>query len=96
MERNEQMNPIKWHEKRLEADISVHAEIFMDRVYQNPERISELILWGTQNNVGSPATLHKSIHELIFKGFAEIIVDEKDGRKKVIHITKSGKTYLGK
>lgn len=90
------MTPLQWHEKRLKNETSIHSEILLDKTRQNPIRVSDLMNWGFNSKVGSPATLHKAIQSLLQKEYLKIVRDSSDARNKTLVITKDGINYLEK
>lgn len=93
MERNKEMTPLRWHEKRMATGMSIHSEILLDRIREEKMLVSELMNWAYFNNVGSPATIHKAIQDLIHEEFFEAKTQD-DARKKMLSITTKGKRYL--
>lgn len=88
------LSPLKRHRLRLGHQLSWQAEVLLDilRIF-GPLTIMQLIAQGIDEEVGSPATLHKAIKTL---REAWLVADthSDDGRVVMLQLTDHGLNYL--
>jgi len=90
--------PFKHFQRRQAAGISIHAEILLDlcRRFEKPGcSQNELKRLALAEGVGSPATLHHAIHELIEAKLVDVKPSERDKRANRLTVTPKGLRFLG-
>ncbi len=88
--------PLYHHQMRRQLGISVQAEIVLDLIARMPRGCShkEVKTLARAVLVGSPATLHKSIHDLIDAGLVKTGKNPRDARAHLLTVSADGKKLL--
>ncbi len=92
------MTPFAHHKKRRKHNISASTEIILDRCRRWPApgcTQSELRALAIQEEVASPATIHRSIHALLERDLIEVQPCKYDRRAMRLRVTNAGKKLLG-
>lgn len=93
------MTPLQHHERRLANGLSIQAELMMDL-------LSEMMADGlgremmacnhlaVYREIGSPATMHRAMADLVKAKYVKMEKSDKDSRAKTCTLTKKGLDYL--
>ena len=93
------MTPLQHHDKRTAKGMSNHAELMLDLLREMlvdglPCEVIECNNLAVYREIGSPATLHKSMKWLLKNGYITLKTSERDARAKTCALTRKGIDYL--
>ena len=93
------MTPLQHHDKRTAKGMSNHAELMLDLLREMvadglPCEVMECNNLAVYREIGSPATLHKSMKWLLKNGYITLKTSERDARAKTCALTRKGIDYL--
>lgn len=89
------MTPLELHRNRLARNMAVEAEVLLSLIAEHgPLTIMQVMDLAQQEQLASPATIHKYLKHV---RDAELVIelnDEKDHRVKNLDVSKKGIRYL--
>ena len=93
------MTPLQHHDKRTAKGMGNHAELLLDLLREMlvdglPCTVMECNNLAVYREIGSPATLHKSMKWLLKNGYITLKTSERDARAKTCVLTRKGIDYL--
>jgi len=93
------MSPLQHHDKRTAKGMSNHAELMLDLLREMvadglPCEVMECNNLAVYREIGSPATLHKSMKWLLKNGYITLKTSERDARAKTCALTRKRIDYL--
>jgi hypothetical protein len=93
------MTPLQHHDKRTAKGMSNHAELMLDLLREMvadglPCEVMECNNLAVYREIGSPATLHKSMKWLLENRYVTLKPSERDARAKTCALTRKGIDYL--
>ena len=93
------MTPLQHHDKRTAKGMSNHAELMLDLLREMlvdglPCTVMECNNLAVYREIGSPATLHKSMKWLLENRYIALKTSDKDARAKTCALTRKGIDYL--
>lgn len=93
------MSPLQHHNKRTAKGMSNHAELLLDLLREMladdlPCTMMECNNMGVYREIGSPATLHKSMRWLLAHKYVTLKQSDRDARAKTCTLTRKGIDYL--
>lgn len=88
------MKPLQHQFKRRTLGMSYQAEIMLDIIATFPnKKVMVVVDLGIKYEVGTLATIHKSIVLLRKLGLVKLKANENDARTKLCTLTQKGKNY---
>ena len=93
------MTPLQHHDKRTAKGMGIHAELMLDLLREMlvdglPCEVMECNNLAVYREIGSPATLHKSMKWLLENKYIALTISERDARAKTCALTRKGIDYL--
>jgi hypothetical protein len=93
------MTPLQHHDKRTAKGMGIHAELMLDLLREMlvdglPCEVMECNNLAVYREIGSPATLHKSMKWLLENKYIALTTSERDARAKTCALTRKGIDYL--
>ena len=93
------MSPLEHHDKRTAKGMSNHAELMLDLLREMlvdglPCTVMECNNLAVYREIGSPATLHKTMRWLTEHRYIALSKSDKDSRAKTCALTRKGIDYL--
>ena len=93
------MTPLQHNDKRTAKGIGIHAELMLDLLREMlvdglPCEVMECNNLAVYREIGSPATLHKSMKWLLENKYIALTTSERDARAKTCALTRKGIDYL--
>lgn len=93
------MTPLQHHDKRTAKGMGIHAELMLDLLREMlvdglPCTVMECNNLAVYREIGSPATLHKSMKWLLENKYIALTTSERDARAKTCALTRKGIDYL--
>jgi hypothetical protein len=93
------MTPLQHHDKRTAKGMGIHAELMLNLLREMlvdglPCEVMECNNLAVYREIGSPATLHKSMKWLLENKYIALTTSERDARAKTCALTRKGIDYL--
>lgn len=89
------MKPLQQYHRHNANGMNFRKDVILDALSEGSCTTQYLMDACIHIGLGSQATLHREIHEMIDCGFISARVYKRDAREVILKITASGKKYLG-
>lgn len=90
------MRPLTQYRQHKDKGMNFRKDVILDYLDSCPRLVCDLIKVCVWSELGSQATIHREIHEMIDKKFIIAKRNKQDSRRILLSISASGKKYLEK
>jgi len=91
------MKPLEQFNRHVPTKMSFRKDVILDLLSRCPRStISDLLFGCDQLDLGSQATIHRELHEMVKSKFINLTVSKQDRRIAFLKVSAAGKRYLEK